>query len=107
MDSSLHHDPATLWAPRRQLTLAQARRRTDRVRYLRYALVALAAVAIGLFVGYIFRSALSQDARAPAVDAATAEQSTVMAAAAATRLCPKARISESITTSSRSRECFR
>ncbi len=67
MDSGLHHDPATLWAPRRQLTLAQARRRTNRVRYLRYALVALAAVAIGLFVGYIFRSALSQDARPPAV----------------------------------------
>lgn len=67
MDSSLHHDPATLWAPRRQLTLAQARKRTDRVRYLRYGLVGSAAVAIGLFLGFVFRSAFSQDARPPAV----------------------------------------
>lgn len=67
MDSSLHHDPATLWAPRRQLTLAQARRRTDRVRYLRYGLVGAAAVAIGLFVGHVVRSALTQDVRPAAV----------------------------------------
>ena len=37
------------------------------MRYLRYALVGAAAVSIGLFVGYIFRSALSQDARPPSV----------------------------------------
>ncbi|MBA3067420.1 MAG: hypothetical protein FP825_02935 [Hyphomonas sp.] len=67
MDASLHHDPATLWAPRRQLTLAQARRRSERVRYLRYALVGAAAVSVGLFLGYVIRSALSQDARPPAV----------------------------------------
>lgn len=67
MDASLHHDPATLWAPKRQLTLAQARRRSERVRYLRYGLVGAAAVSIGLFLGFVFRSALSQDARPPAV----------------------------------------
>lgn len=67
MDASLHHDPATLWAPRRQLTLAQARKRSVRVRYLRYTLVGAAAVAIGLFLGYVFRNALSQDASPPAV----------------------------------------
>ncbi|MCU0730150.1 MAG: hypothetical protein MUE84_01045 [Hyphomonas sp.] len=67
MDSSLHQDPATLWAPRRQLTLAQARRRTDRVRYLRYSLVGAAAVAIGLFVGHVVRSALTQDVRPASV----------------------------------------
>jgi lipopolysaccharide export system protein LptC len=67
MDASLHLDPATLWAPRRQLTLAQARRRSERVRYLRYALVGAAAVSVGLFLGYVIRSALSQDARPPAV----------------------------------------
>ena len=67
MDASLHHDPATLWAPKRQLTLAQARRRSERVRYLRYGLVGAAAVSIGLFLGFVFRSAVSQDARPPAV----------------------------------------
>jgi lipopolysaccharide export system protein LptC len=59
MDASLHHDPATLWAPRRQMTLAQARRRSERVRYLRYALVGAAAVSIGLFLGFVFRSAVT------------------------------------------------
>lgn len=67
MDASLHQDPATLWAPRRQLTLAQARKRSGRVRYLRYAFVGAAAVSIGLFLGFVFRSALSQDARPQAV----------------------------------------
>ena len=67
MDASLHHDPATLWAPRRQLTLAQARKRSERVRYLPSAFVGAAAISIGLFLGFVFRSALSQDARPPAV----------------------------------------
>ena len=67
MDASLHQDHATLWAPRRQLTLAQARKRSGRVRYLRYAFVGAAAVSIGLFLGFVFRSALSQDARPQAV----------------------------------------
>ncbi len=65
MDASLHHDPATLWAPRRQLTLAQARRRSGRVQSLRYALVGAAAISIGLFLGFVIRSALSQDAAPP------------------------------------------
>jgi lipopolysaccharide export system protein LptC len=67
MDASLHHDPATLWAPRRQMTLAQARRRSERVRYLRYAFVGAAAVSIGLFLGFVFRSALTQEAGLPTV----------------------------------------
>lgn len=67
MDASLHHDPATLWAPRRQMTLAQARRRSERVRYLRYAFVGAAAVSIGLFLGFVFRSALTQEASPPSV----------------------------------------
>jgi lipopolysaccharide export system protein LptC len=61
MDASLHHDPAILWAPRRQLTLEQARRRSERVRHLRNGLVGAAAVSIGLFLGFIIRSAVSQD----------------------------------------------
>jgi lipopolysaccharide export system protein LptC len=67
MDASLHHDTATLWAPRRQMTLAQARRRSDRVRYLRYALVGAAAASIGLFIGFVLRSALTQEASPPAL----------------------------------------
>ncbi len=68
MDASLHQDPATLWAPRRQMTLAQARRRSQRVVQLRYALVGAAAISIGLFLGFVFRSALSQDASPRAVE---------------------------------------
>jgi lipopolysaccharide export system protein LptC len=67
LDAALHHDPATLWAPRRQLTLAQARLRSGRLRYLRHGLVGAAAVSIGLFLGFVFRSGLSQDARPPSV----------------------------------------
>ncbi len=68
MDATRHNDPIALWAPRRQLTLAQARRRSVRVHYLRLAFVAVAAIAIGLFLGYILRSAISRDAPPPRVD---------------------------------------
>ncbi|MBY9066237.1 LPS export ABC transporter periplasmic protein LptC [Hyphomonas sp. WL0036] len=68
MEATRHNDPISLWAPRRQLTLAQARRRSERVRYLRYGFVAAAAAAIGLFTGYIVRSAISQEAAPPPVD---------------------------------------
>lgn len=68
MEAARHNDPISLWAPRRQLTLAQARRRSERVRYLRYGFVGAAAVAIGLFMGYIVRSAITQDSRPPLVD---------------------------------------
>ena len=68
MDAARHNDPISLWAPRRQLTLAQARRRSQRVRYLRILFVGAAAVAIGLFLGYILRSAITQETRAQAVD---------------------------------------
>lgn len=68
MEATRHNDPISLWAPRRQLTLAQARRRSDRVKYLRYLLVAAAAISIGLFLGYIVRSAIGQESRPPPVD---------------------------------------
>ncbi|MFN4185778.1 MAG: hypothetical protein ACK4M6_13435 [Hyphomonas sp.] len=68
MEAARHNDPISLWAPRRQLTLAQARRRSGRVKYLRYAFVAAAAVSIGLFMGYIVRSAITQASRPPPVD---------------------------------------
>ena len=62
MDAVKHHDPASLWAPRRQLTLAQARKRSQGVRLLRLAFSACAAISIGLFLGYIVRSAIAKDA---------------------------------------------
>ena len=68
MDATRHNDPASLWAPRRQMTLAQARRRSDRVRIQRHVFVAAAAIAIGLFVGHIVRSAVAQDTNPPVVD---------------------------------------
>ena len=64
-----HHDPASLWAPRRQLTLAQARRRSERVRLLRMAFVAGAAISIGFFAGHVIKSALTSDARPVRVSA--------------------------------------
>lgn len=42
-----------LWAPRRQLTLAQARARTRFVKWLRFALVGSATVMVGVLFGYI------------------------------------------------------
>lgn len=62
MDAVKHHDPASLWAPRRQLTLDQARKRSQGVRLLRLAFSACAAISIGLFLGYIVRSAIAKDA---------------------------------------------
>ena len=58
MDAISHTDPASLWAPRRQLTLAQARKRSERVVWLRLLFSAGAAVSIGLFIGFILRSAV-------------------------------------------------
>lgn len=68
MDATRHNDPVSLWAPRRQMTLAQARRRSGRVRVQRYVFVAAAAIAIGLFLGFILRSAITQGAQPPAID---------------------------------------
>lgn len=62
MDAVKHHDPASLWAPKRQLTLAQARQRSYRVRLMRMAFMACAAVSIGLFLGYVIRSAIAKEA---------------------------------------------
>lgn len=62
MDAVKHHDPSSLWAPRRQMTLAEARRRSSLVRGLRVLFMACAAVSIGLFLGFIIKSALTRDA---------------------------------------------
>lgn len=45
------------WTPHRQLSLAQARNRTQMVRYMRFALVAAAIITLGIFLGFIARNA--------------------------------------------------
>ncbi|KCZ90050.1 hypothetical protein [Hyphomonas johnsonii] len=62
MDAVKHHDPASLWVPRRQMTLAQARKRSEIVRILRVLFMAGAAISIGFFVGYLIKSAITRDA---------------------------------------------
>lgn len=68
MDATRHNDPIALWAPRRQLTLAQARRRSMRVRHLRRVFLAGAIIAIALFLGHVLISAVTRDAPPPTVD---------------------------------------
>ncbi len=46
-----------VWAPRRQLTLEQARKRSDFVRLMRMVFVACAAISIGLLAGHVVRNA--------------------------------------------------
>ncbi|MEO1475098.1 MAG: LPS export ABC transporter periplasmic protein LptC [Pseudomonadota bacterium] len=41
------------WAPRRQLTLAQARKRTEMVKYVRWGLVGAATIMFGILVGFV------------------------------------------------------
>ena len=45
------------WTPHRQLSLAQARQRTQPVRYMRFALVAAAIITLGIFLGFMARNA--------------------------------------------------
>lgn len=45
------------WTPHRQLSLAQARARTEMIRYLRFGLVAAAVVTLSIFLAYIARNA--------------------------------------------------
>ena len=51
------------WAPNRQLSLAQARRRTEIVKQLRFSLVAAAIITLGIFLGYIARNAYDRASR--------------------------------------------
>ncbi len=67
MDTARHNDPTLVWAPRRQLTLSQARQRSETVVQLRRLFIAAAAISMGFFVGHILKSAISGDARAPAL----------------------------------------
>ena len=46
-----------LWAPNRQLSLAQARKRSLIVKWMRLGLIAAAIVTLGVFLGFVARSA--------------------------------------------------
>ncbi len=46
-----------LWAPNRQLSLAQARKRSLIVKWMRLGLIASAIVTLGVFLGFVARSA--------------------------------------------------
>lgn len=50
----------SLWEPRRQMTLAQARRRSSFVSLLRLAFTAGAAIAAGIMVGHLAANAVSR-----------------------------------------------
>lgn len=45
------------WAPHHQLSLSQARARTQAVKYIRFGLVALAIITLGVFLGFVARNA--------------------------------------------------
>ncbi|MEO0982112.1 MAG: LPS export ABC transporter periplasmic protein LptC [Pseudomonadota bacterium] len=59
--STLRSDDA-LWAPRRQLTLAQARRRSQVVKTLRVVFTAAAAVCLGVLTGHLAANAIERSA---------------------------------------------
>lgn len=63
IDTSRHQDPATLWVPRRQLSLDEARRRTAIVKVIRVLFAAGAAISVGFLVGYIINNALNSRVR--------------------------------------------
>ncbi len=50
---------ADFWAPKRRLSLSQARRRSERVQVLRVAFAAVAAIAAGVLLGSMVVSAFS------------------------------------------------
>lgn len=47
-----------IWEPRRLVTLANVRRRSERVSLLRLAFIAIAAIAIGMLMGHVVAHAL-------------------------------------------------
>jgi lipopolysaccharide export system protein LptC len=65
-----------LWAPHRQLSLAQARKRSLIVKWMRLGLVACAIITLGIFLGYVARSAY--DSAVGATDALVSDEMVVM-----------------------------
>ena len=59
--NAAHTEMLAQWAPQRQMTLAQARRRSKTVGALRAAFVACAAISAGVIIGPIAATALSSN----------------------------------------------
>ena len=57
--NAAHTEMLAQWAPQRQMTLAQARRRSSTVGMLRMLFVAGAAISAGVIIGPIAATALS------------------------------------------------
>lgn len=61
MDVSVKTENAlSLWEPRRQMTLEQARQRSTMVSFMRLAFTAAAAIAAGVMIGHLAANTLSQ-----------------------------------------------
>lgn len=58
-----------IWAPRRQLSLARARKRSHAVRWMRRLFVIGSAVCIGIFAGFLAANAIVSDNNALEVEA--------------------------------------
>lgn len=59
--NTAHTEMLAQWAPQRQMTLAQARRRSSTVGLLRVVFVACAAISAGVIIGPIAATALSSN----------------------------------------------
>ncbi|NQY95809.1 MAG: hypothetical protein HRT82_01490 [Henriciella sp.] len=59
--NAAHTEMLAQWAPQRQMTLAQARRRSATVGWLRVVFVACAAISAGVIIGPIAATALSSN----------------------------------------------
>ena len=66
--TSSHPDTA-LWAPTRQMTLEQARKRSAFVKQLRILFMACAAISIGLLAGHVLQSAMQSSGSTITIEA--------------------------------------
>ncbi len=80
MNAAVHTEISADWAPKRQMTLEQARRRSSTVALLRMVFVAGAAISAGIMIGPIVASALT---------ASTTKIETVDAAEVVTMVNPR------------------
>ena len=61
MEATLEtHSAHDIWAPRRQLSLEQARQRSDLVKLLRMLFLSGAAISIGILAGYLAANAIER-----------------------------------------------
>jgi len=58
-----------LWAPRRQLSLANARKRSEAVKWMRRIFVIVSAICVGVFVGFLTANAIASGSDTLSVEA--------------------------------------